>query len=72
MHKLMVAYKAAVDNGDLERLQRMNVAVTDLANSFARQINNDGPQAQLEFLMSHASIPEVEQILLEIMDSDSD
>lgn len=70
MHKLMLAYKEAAANGDQEKLQRMNVAVNDLAVEFARQVNNDGSQAQLEFLMSHASLREVEDILNGVMNID--
>lgn len=68
MHTLMQAYKKAVEQGDYDKLELMNEIVHDVANQIASSINNNGPQAQLEFLMENMSITEVEETLKEIME----
>lgn len=68
MHTLMQAYKKAVEQGEVYKLQLMNEIVHDVANQIASRINNDGPQAQLEFLMQNMAITEVEETLKAVME----
>lgn len=67
MHRLMISYKDAVAAGDREKARKMDTTVHALASGVAFRVNEEGPQAQLEFLMANAPMVEVESMLKRLM-----